>query len=235
MDERYRGTQGGAGRESKSLTRAGLSHGTVPWYKRRHQGPVCERSLPKVTQHVVGGAMSPGNSRGTGTPGGEKLKAAPGSPSRTGCPGLPSSEAEAQNTGPELNHPFWPRCPEGGLEGKPRTPLSSRVATRVSSTSYNQESSVPALGPGDCTQVPSLSSHTRFLLPGTPLPLSSQLIGPLLRSAWTACLWEAPPTAWWAGCLSVGAPGSPDGPRMWNAHPAELPGPLCYRPPTSLE
>lgn len=114
VDERYRGTQGGAGRESKSLTRAGLSHGTVPWYKRRHQGPVCERSLPKVTQHVVGGAMSPGNSRGTGTPGGEKLKAAPGSPSRTGCPGLPSSEAEAQNTGPELNHPFWPRCPEGG-------------------------------------------------------------------------------------------------------------------------
>lgn len=114
VDERYRGTQGGAGRESKSLTRAGLSHGTLLWYKWRHRGPVCERSLPKVTQHVMGRARSPGNSWGTGSPGAEKLKAAPSSPSHTGCPGLPSSEAEAQNTGPELNHPSWPRCPEGG-------------------------------------------------------------------------------------------------------------------------
>lgn len=42
--------------------------------------PVCERNLPKVTQHVVGGAVSPRNSWGTGTPGGEKLKAAPACP-----------------------------------------------------------------------------------------------------------------------------------------------------------
>lgn len=47
VDERYRGTQGGAGRESKSLTQAGSPHGTLPW--RRHGGPVCERNLPKVT------------------------------------------------------------------------------------------------------------------------------------------------------------------------------------------
>ena len=114
--------------------------------------------------------------------------------------------------------------------------VESERATNVlcpNSTSYNQESSVLALGPGDCTQVPFLSSYTWFLLPATPLPLSSQLIGPLLCSAWTACIWEAPPTAWWAGCLSVGAPASPDGPRTWNAHPAEPPGLLCCRPPTA--
>ena len=47
VDERYRGTQGGAGRESKSLTRAGSSHGTLPWYKRRHRGLCVKGTCPR--------------------------------------------------------------------------------------------------------------------------------------------------------------------------------------------
>ena len=51
---------------------------------------------------------------GTGIPGGEKFKAALTSPSSMGHLGLSSREAKAQNTGPELNHLYWPRCPECG-------------------------------------------------------------------------------------------------------------------------
>lgn len=39
VDESYRGTQGGEGRESKSLTQAGSPHGTLPW--RRDTEALC--------------------------------------------------------------------------------------------------------------------------------------------------------------------------------------------------